>query len=165
MGSTAKTDKITDEFSKKMMRLLLQQNNNIDIDNYILKEDVPNNATESSDERLKDMITHGLVENDYISLSPNKRTSQLTSFTCPTSTRWRDLGNRHYPRFLKEETCRSEALRCFNNFYTCRPVVYAVKVLTFRDQDDADDNRLPISLRDSWKFASIDIAVACQCVE
>jgi len=160
-GSTLEMDKTFKVMSKKMFKVL-QRHNNVDLSNYMTDEPPSSNIAAAS--TSPDLTSN--VENATLPIATNKRTLDASSIMCDTFIHWRDLGNRHYPRFLKENVCTSEAHSCYNNFYTCRPVMYAVTVMTDRDplQDDVDV-RLPTSLRTNWKFVSYNITVDCKCSE
>lgn len=82
---------------------------------------------------------------------------------CRSDTRWRDLGERHYPRFIKETTCSSDS--CFYGFYSCRAEYYQLVVLSIRDRYSSLETALPPQLRNEWKFNRVEVPVACKCVQ
>ncbi|WAR22379.1 TRUNK-like protein [Mya arenaria] len=87
-----------------------------------------------------------------------------SDWTCVSQMRWRDLGDLHYPRFIREAVCL--ASNCFNGFYSCRPASYSLSVLTYRQGRPVTQEEaiLPSTLRSTWMFDSVDITVGCECV-
>lgn len=86
-----------------------------------------------------------------------------TDWHCHSVTRWRDLGQRHYPRFIKETSCSTDT--CFYGFYSCRPEYYTINVLSLRSDDYSSiETALPPQLRGNWMFNMIEIPVSCKCM-
>nr|XP_022343386.1 uncharacterized protein LOC111136665 [Crassostrea virginica] len=73
---------------------------------------------------------------------------------------WRDLGELHFPRHLKEVRCLNTT--CWYGHYRCVPAKHTARILTKSLGGDEDGN-LPFPLRLEWKFDNIDITVGCMC--
>ncbi|XP_045190988.2 prothoracicotropic hormone-like [Mercenaria mercenaria] len=86
-----------------------------------------------------------------------------TDWHCLSLTRWRDLGENYYPRFIKQELCTSR--QCYNDFYTCFPQYYPLTVLRKRrdNEESREETALPLQLREMWVFEVIEVPVACMC--
>ena len=85
-----------------------------------------------------------------------------SDWTCRSESRWRDLGMRHYPRFVREVVCTSDT--CYHDFYTCTPDYYSLVVLTTRHPRHGAETALPDQLRDDWIFNTVNVSVACMCM-
>lgn len=79
---------------------------------------------------------------------------------CEQEYFWRDLGEMHFPRHLKEVRCLNTT--CWYGHYRCVPAKYSARILT-RSADGDDDGNVPFPLRLEWKFENVDITVGCTC--
>ena len=79
---------------------------------------------------------------------------------CGKNTTWRDLGESFYPRYISEVVCHDTA--CWYGHYRCKPVYQTIKVLRI-NQEHCRDTTLPVSLRQDWLLADINISVFCEC--
>ncbi|KAK3084940.1 hypothetical protein FSP39_021736 [Pinctada imbricata] len=81
-------------------------------------------------------------------------------WSCDLATHWRDLGEGHHPRHIREERCLNST--CWYGHYRCQQVTYPAKILV-RNFINANDGKLPQELRADWRFQSHDISVGCIC--
>ena len=86
-------------------------------------------------------------------------------WSCETAIEWRDLGDNHFPRYVREVKCAGTT--CFHGFYSCHEETYQVEVLTVRRHTSRTlfGSAVPSRLRHSWRFKAIPVPVACVCVE
>jgi len=93
-----------------------------------------------------------------------RRYSTPRDWKCREMEAWRDLGNAHYPRYIREVRCAGTT--CFNGFYACREQTYQTHVLTARRSSTATSfvPSLPLTLRQSWMFETLPVSVGCLCV-
>ena len=92
--------------------------------------------------------------------------SDPSSWHCPHSTIWKDLGPNHYPRFIQEVMCGEST--CIGGFYQCRSSSYQVPVLARKNNAlDAFYQvvRLPLELRSAWTMKYITVSTYCFCGE
>lgn len=106
-------------------------------------------------------IINDIENNNTLNKIKQKRSVSSDGWACESFTTWRDLGNLHYPRFVKEVTCTGST--CMRGFYSCQSQVYPVRVLAAREENDEPDVAIPPLLRDEWKFMKIEISVGCVC--
>lgn len=121
---------------------------------------------------------------------PKRRTlrnvsSKLLPWTCSQNVEWLDLGQDHFPRYVRSVKCTSE--RCFYGHYSCRPKAFTVKVLrrisdkcleltselrekfnlpqfsttNFEQLDTAGDRP---KFFEPWVFEEIAVNFCCECV-
>ncbi|XP_062589842.1 protein trunk-like [Saccostrea cucullata] len=79
---------------------------------------------------------------------------------CGTEYYWRDLGEMHFPRHIKEVRCLNAT--CWYGHYRCTPAKYTAMVLT-RSVGGDEDGNVPYSLRQEWRFEHLDITIGCMC--
>lgn len=81
-------------------------------------------------------------------------------WSCTFETRWRDLGDDHYPRFVRDVTCSQ--IRCWYGHYACAAQSTNLKILR-RNNGQCVDTTLPSALRTEWKFVNVRVTVGCIC--
>lgn len=85
-----------------------------------------------------------------------------TDWHCDSITQWRDLGESHYPRFVKQVRCSAQ--QCYSDFFSCIPQYYPLTVLKTRDRAvTSEEMALPLQLRNMWMFVQVHVSVACMC--
>ncbi|KAL8571086.1 hypothetical protein ACOMHN_010547 [Nucella lapillus] len=95
-------------------------------------------------------------------------------WSCPSNTRWRDLGMHVFPRYVQETFCgednsneddniNNNTPTCWYGFYHCRPTTSAVQVLV-RHTGTCNDSRVPQNMRRHYFLTIISINTGCHCV-
>ncbi|XP_013783375.1 protein trunk-like, partial [Limulus polyphemus] len=92
---------------------------------------------------------------------------------CPSEIRWFDLGEDHFPRYLRSVACTNE--RCWFGHFYCRPKAFTVKILRRKKNcvkqngDSAHkesldgDQELPPELQEQWEFEERAVTFCCEC--
>lgn len=90
-------------------------------------------------------------------------------WSCPTITRWRDLGTHVFPRYIQETICDAnrtsgiaQPMTCWYGNYDCRPNSVTVPVMV-RHSGNCNDNRVPLELRRRYFLSAVEINTACIC--
>jgi hypothetical protein len=156
------TDKtpIDDEQIQEFSSILKQLNEYFD--QRMLRHEEPEDVKETNDTNVtKDKL---LPEEESIKIE--RRSNAHTPWYCHSTVGWKDLGNLHYPRFVKEIRCTGNA--CMHGFYNCSPNYYPLRVLSAREDSsrvnqDVEASFLPPGLRQNWTLMEIDISVGCMC--
>jgi len=102
------------------------------------------------------------IERFSDSAPSNRSYLNPSDWYCHSTHRWKDLGASHFPRFVKEVACVGTT--CFDHYYRCQPVYYEMSVLTSRQEGSSGNIPVPMQLRSMWKFTTVNVPVACQCV-
>ena len=91
-------------------------------------------------------------------------------WTCPSNTKWRDLGLHVFPRYVQETFCgendrggNRSSTTCWFGFYNCRPSTSAVQVLV-RHTGSCNDSRVPQNMRRHYFLSVISINTGCLCL-
>ncbi|KAH9518510.1 ADAMTS-like protein 1 [Bulinus truncatus] len=95
------------------------------------------------------------------SLSQTYGENEPLPWTCRQRKEWQSLPDNVYPNRVYVTVCESST--CMSGHFNCTPVTYNLELLKMCLGSQCNDDRVPYSLRSSWKFYEYPVTIGCSC--